>query len=457
MPKDDFASLMERSLSDVNERSSRRLRKGDTIEGTVIQVGIDTIFLDIGAAADAQISRAELEDGQGEVRVRVGDRLRATVVDPRPDRPKLAISMGRGTELGLDQLRLALETKTPVVGRVTQSIKGGVEVDIGGQRTFCPASQLDLSRVGDLAEFVGQTLEFLVLEVRERGAVVSRRALLERQRQEQQATLLDKLVPGAEVEATVHSTNRHGAVVDLEGIEGFVPISELALHRIERVEDAVSVGDRVKARVLTVQRTNKGLSIRLSLRGQSEAKAASKSELDEVLLATVSGSAPGGIFVETPKGQGLVPVQELELAPGADHRRAYPVGKQFKVVLLRRDPNGKAAYSARGVAAVEERVNYREFASGASPSSGSGKLGSLGDLLRAKFGEALPSAAPEPAPAAERSRRVQPERAAKPASEPARGEPMRETNTAPMTQPEPPRRERSHPTDPPGVIRRRPR
>ena len=97
------------------------------------------------------------------------------------------------------------------------------------------------------------------------------------------------------------------------------------------------------------------------------------------------------MIVRTAKGEGFVPVRELELAPGADHRRGYPVGKELRVVMVSRDAeSGRMSFSVKGVAGVEERANFRTFAATPQSETGSASFGSLGDLLKGKFGQAAP-------------------------------------------------------------------
>jgi hypothetical protein len=152
--------------------------------------------------------------------------------------------------------------------------------------------------------------------------------------------------------------------------------------------------------VLVVEPDKKGLRLRLSLKKMTQAGAAPGPE--EILKATVDRATKYGVIVDTPKGSGLIPLRELGLPPGADHRRAFPQGRELRVVTLKRDSkDGKLAFSAVRVAGVEERNNFREF-SETKPQATEG-LGSLGDLLRSKLGiEAPPepaARAPEPTPA----------------------------------------------------------
>ncbi|MGE0320687.1 MAG: 30S ribosomal protein S1 [Polyangiaceae bacterium] len=408
---DDFASLMESSVARGGLRSAVRLTPGETVEGTVIQIGADSVFVDVGTARDARIDRGELVDKSGKLTVAVGDKLRATVVEASSLGARLSLGVGRGGQ-GVDSqmLEAALSSGVPVAGQVSKAVKAGLEVDIAGVRAFCPASQVELSFVQDLAPYVGQTLDFRILEIKDggRSVIVSRRALLEADRAERARQIQDQLKVGADLEGTVSSVQKYGALVDLGGIDGLVHISELAHQRVDRVEDVVQVGERVSVRVLSIEHDKKGLRVRLSLKALVDKPQSATPARDEVLEGEVSRLSNFGVFVETPKGEGLVPLRELPLAPGSDHRRAYPVGHKMQVVVVGTDPkSGKARLSVSGVARVLERNNYRDYRQG-SPTSAGGSLGSLGDLLRAKLG------IEEPPPA-----------------EPAKAEPARTTPAAP--------------------------
>lgn len=444
MGKDDFASLFS-ATPDAGR--TRRLREGEVVAGKVVQVSGDSVFVDVGATKDARIPVSQLADREGVVRVKVGDEIRATVVDVSGEVPELAVSLGGRGAGDAAELQMAFETRMPISGKVSRAVKGGLEVEVNGVRAFCPASQLDTGFVKELEPFVGQSLEFRVLEIKDggRSVVLSRRALLEEQRREKEAAIGESLVPGTDLTGTVMSTNRHGAVVDVGGIEGFVHVSELAHKRVERAEDVVNVGDQVEVRIIGIERNDRGLRVRLSMKQLVQApQAAPPPAADEVLEATVVRIAGSGVVVNTTKGEGLIPMRELGLAPGADHRRAFPAGKTFQAVLLDRDGRGRMRFSLVGVARVEEQRNVREFASSQRG------LGSLGDVLRKKLGlpepppeEVKPEAPPPPPPPAP-TPRVE----ARPANE--RFDDLVRVDTAPASSPPSSRR-----ADPPGIVRRK--
>jgi small subunit ribosomal protein S1 len=459
MADDSFAALMKQA-QDRGTTTGRRLQAGEVLKVRVMQIAGDSVFVDCGTPGDGRIARVELENDKGELKVAVGAVLDATVMDPRPDGPRLSVGLGRRGTVDTSALELARTSGTPVVGTVERAVKGGLEVTIGGISAFCPASQVDLSYTADLAPFVGQELELLVLELREggRSVVVSRRALLEQRRKEAATELAAQLVAGADVDGTVKSLNKHGAVIDLGGIDGFVHISELARHRVERAEDAVTIGDTVRARVLSVEPSDKGPRVKLSMKVLVAPDATHAPAPDEVLRASVISVAARGVTVSTPKGEGYIPHSELGLAPGADHRRAFPAGKELDVVLVS-NAGGRIRFSATQVSRVEERKNFRDYGKegGGPPPSGFGRLG---DLLRERLG--LP---PEPEPAPEPPRAAMP---AVPAPAPAAAAPPPVATPAAAARVEaprvaPPQQKPATPSqppdsrrdDPPGIVRRK--
>ncbi|HEY3233124.1 MAG TPA: S1 RNA-binding domain-containing protein [Polyangiaceae bacterium] len=392
--KSDFATLFEAAAK--NSGQLRKLRAGDVVEGRVVLIGADTVFLDVGMPVEGRVDRAELLDAEGKLTVKLGDPVRATVLDPRSDGPVLVIALGRGAELDAHALRDAYQAGAAVSGRVTQVVKGGLEVQLSRVRAFCPASQIDTSFTSDLEPYLGRVFDFKILEFRDggRSIVVSRRKLLEGELQRNQAELLAKLAPGAELDGVVSGTNKHGALIDLGGsVVAFAHVSELANHRVDRPEDAVTVGDRVRVRVLSVEQPEKGPNVRVSIKAAQHVAHPPEKDLGEqVLEARVLRAVGGGLIVRTALGDAFLPLQEIELAPGADHRRAFPPGRELPVVVLRREATGKLVCSALAVAAVAERQNYLEFSAGASPAGSGQSLGSLGDALRDKLKMPAPKA-----------------------------------------------------------------
>lgn len=398
---DDFRAMFEAPGSKQTPPRTR-LKVGAAMEGIVVHVSGDSVFVDIGTPVEARVSKEELIDKSGQLKVALGDRIRGTITDADPDSPVLTTVLGRGGHLESAHLALAFESKIPVSGQISRVVKGGVEVDLSGTRAFCPASQVDVSRNAELEPLVGQKFDFLILEYRDNGRsiVVSRRSLIEGELKKNQSALVATLTIGSELPGVVTSTNKHGALIELEGaLVAFAHISELAARRLDRAEDAVTIGDRVTARILSVEQTPRGPNVRVSLKDAKTTAAQVKEDPHEVLKGKVVRAIGAGVLVETTRGEGLIPLRELDLPPGADHRRAYPVGRDMDVVLVRRDGGGRISYSAKAVAGVQEGNNYREFSATHVAPLAQESVGTFGALLRQKFD--LPEPKPVmPAPVA---------------------------------------------------------
>jgi small subunit ribosomal protein S1 len=172
-PNEDFASMFEASLQ------AKHVERGQTVEGTIVGIGAEVAFVNVGGKGEAQIEIAELKDDEGVVEVAVGDRIRAMVVSTEGGL-MLSRRLARGGATAR-QLEDAFHASLPVEGKVVRDVKGGYEVRIGGQRAFCPFSQIDTVRTTDPAQHLGRNYAFRIIEHKEggRNLIVSRRALLE--------------------------------------------------------------------------------------------------------------------------------------------------------------------------------------------------------------------------------------------------------------------------------------
>jgi small subunit ribosomal protein S1 len=285
-----------------------------------------------------------------------------------------------------------------VEGVVKAANKGGLEVEVMGQRAFCPMSQIDVRFVGDAASFVGQKLRFRVQRADGRDAVLSRRALLEEERAEQARKTREKLMPGALFEGTVTSVQDYGAFVDIGGIEGLVHVSELSWDRVSKPRDLLQAGDRVQVQVLKVEEDpRKGERIALSVKAlapQPEPQAAAAPErpkppppprAGDVMEATIDKIEPFGLFVRFPGGRGLVPASETGTPRGADLRKAFKVGDALTALVTAIDERGRIRLSKTEAEANQERREAREYLSRTAPKGGGKGFGTLGDLLREKL------------------------------------------------------------------------
>ena len=305
---EDFEALLEASF----QKERPRLNPGDRVRATVVQVGRENLILDLGDGRDALMDLGELQHREEGSEVSAGDTIEAFVLRVQDGVPEIGYSLGRAFH-GRLQLEQAFEAELPVQGRVESVNKGGFVVEVAGLRGFCPMGAMDIRYVEDPQTFVGQSLEFLVTELRGRNDVVlSRRRLLERERELAAVETREKLEVGARLAGVVTNVRDFGAFVDLGGIEGLVPASELGFGRI-RPEERVEPGQPLEVEVLRMETDDKGRErITLSLKSLMDdpfEAVAKEVQPGLVVLGTVTRLQPFGAFVQLVPGvEGLIHV-----------------------------------------------------------------------------------------------------------------------------------------------------
>jgi small subunit ribosomal protein S1 len=338
----DFAAM----LAQTGPIDRVDVRVGDRVRAKCVHMGSDTAFFELSRTQEAQAPLAEFLDKDGNVTLKVGDTIQAFVTS-------LSDGILLSTKLGKDQIDVGMLEQAriagiPVQGTVSGHNKGGLEVALAGSaRGFCPIGQIDVGFVDDPSTLVGKTFEFLVKEVRENGrnVVLSRRALVERERKEKGAQVLATLEVGKRVEGVVSRVQPFGVFVDLGGVDGMIPIGELSWGHVKHPDDVVKAGQAVTCEVTRIEDDPKRPAqprIGLSLRAvQQDPFVAHGAELHPgaVVVGTVKKLESYGAFVELfPGVQGLVHVSEI-----ADRRIAHPrdvlkVDEQVQVRILEVDP-----------------------------------------------------------------------------------------------------------------------
>lgn len=311
----------EKSFAELFESSEMaktpEFKVGDRIQGRIISVGKDSVFVDTGSKIDGVADKQALLDKSGNLPFKEGDTVTLFVVSRLNNEIRLAKSMsGDG---GLDELQRVMEEGTPVEGKVKETCNGGFRVRVMDQTAFCPLSQIDMRPVEKPEVFVGQVFPFLVTRVEERGRniVVSRRALLEKEQAESLAKLISQTKPGDILEGTVTRVVPFGAFVEVApGLEGLVHISELSWSRTAKSDALVAPGDKVQVKLLAVEDQGKGrVRLNLSMKQMQTdpwTEAAAKFQAGMKISGPVVRIAPFGVFVEIAPGiEGLVHISEM--------------------------------------------------------------------------------------------------------------------------------------------------
>src|SRR5712672_379476 len=228
------------------------INEGEVVHGTVVRVDKGEVLVDIGYKSEGVIPVAELSIRRSvnpADEVSLGDEIDALVLTKEDAEGRLILSKKRARfELAWKAIEGAAESGEPVNGRVIEVVKGGLILDLG-VRSFLPASLVDIRRVQDLDEFLGQELRSKVIELnRSRNNVVlSRRAVLEDERKEQRQQILDRLNPGDVVEGQISNIVDFGAFVDLDGMDGLIHISELSWSHVNHPSEVLEIGQTIES------------------------------------------------------------------------------------------------------------------------------------------------------------------------------------------------------------------
>ncbi len=295
---EDFGRMFEASLQ------AKRFEEGQTIAGTIVALGAEVAFIDVGGKGEATIEIGELTDDEGDLEVRIGDRIEAMVVSTAGGL-KLSRKLARGAATQR-QLEDAFHAGLPVEGKVDRAVKGGYEVRIAGQRAFCPISQIDTLRNTEPSEHEGRVYTFRILELRDGGKslVVSRRALLEDEQREQAGDLRRSIVAGAVLTGRVASVREYGAFVDLgAGVQGLLHVSEMGWSRVADPTQVVRPGDEITVKVLRVDDDKQKISLGLKqLQADPWLKVQETYATGQVRDGRVTRLADFGAFVELEPG-----------------------------------------------------------------------------------------------------------------------------------------------------------
>ena len=332
--EEDFAALFAR------HEARRAVERGQVVKGRVIQISDEHVFVDVGGKGEAWIDRAELTDDEGHLKIKVGDEVEATVV-ATGDEIRLSHRLRQGGQARA-ALAVAAQTGVPVEGRVAGVIKGGYEVTVGGLRAFCPFSQMELRRVEAEQDYVGRVLEFRVTRFAEggRNIVLSRRALLEEQAAKAAEETRKKLLPDAVLPGTVVSLADFGAFVDLGGVQGLVPMSELSHARVERAGDRLTVGEHVTVKVLRIDEAKGKITLSLkALEGDPWAAVPGRLRERQVTRGRALRATEFGVFVQLLPGvDGLLHTSEIPRHRAGAMREAVAAGAEIAVMIVSVDP-----------------------------------------------------------------------------------------------------------------------
>jgi len=376
----------------------RHLTPGQKIKATIVGIAGESAFLDVGGKSEGILNSAELKDSEGNFSKKVGDTIDVYFLRSKTSEQLFTTSIGSGG--GNSHLEEAFQSSIPVDGFVKAEIKGGFEITLGGNvRAFCPYSQMGLRRIDDPAGTYLEThMKFQITRYDENGRniVLSARALQEAEREETREKLQQTLQEGQTVEGIVSSIRDFGAFVDIGGVDGLIPISEIGWSRVEKVAEHFSVGQKVQAVIKKLDWENNRISL-----SYKETMADPWAQIEvqfpegSTHVGVVARLAQFGAFVTLAEGiDGLVHISKLGSGRRIHHpREVMEVGQNIEVRIDGIDPAERrislipADYVSAEAKDDQERTEYKSFIAQGKKKKPTEEVGSLGALLKKKIAE----------------------------------------------------------------------
>lgn len=317
-----------------------KISEGTVVEGAVVRVLRDYVVVNIGFKSEGFINIEEFRNLDGEITVVPGDKVKVVVEEVENDEGHIVLSKERADAVeAWNQVEKAFEDGSTVDGLVVNKVKGGLSVNLGGIKAFLPGSQIDLKPVKSLDKLVGHKYSFKILKLNKAkgNIVLSRRAILEVERETLRKDILENIKEGQIVRGTVKNITDYGAFIDLGGIDGLLHITDMTWGRVNHPGEIVKVNDEVDVVVLKYDPKSAKVSLGLKqLQEDPWGKCQDKFSVGEKVDGKIVSITDYGIFVELASGvEGLVHVSELSWSKKVKHPgKLFKVGDKVEAVIL---------------------------------------------------------------------------------------------------------------------------
>ncbi len=354
----DFETLFETSIKELNV--------GDVVLGTIVQVTDDHAVVDVGYKSEGVIPLAEFKDEKGQVALEVGDQV--DVLFERRENENGLISLSK-EKADRQKVWNALEEDAVIEGKIIGRIKGGLTVDIG-VHAFLPGSQVDLRPVRNLEKLIGANFNFKIIKLNKRrgNIVLSRRVLLEEERESLRANTLETLAEEQVVEGIVKNLTDYGAFIDLGGIDGLLHITDMSWGRVNHPSDVLAVGDKIEVKILKYDRERERVSLGLKqITPDPWLDVETKYPVGERVQGKVVSLTDYGAFIELEDGvEGLIHVSEMSWTKRIKHpNKILTVGDEVETLVLALDiPNRRISLGLKQVEPNPWEVIGEKFPAG---------------------------------------------------------------------------------------------
>ena len=330
------AKAAEGDMEDVLGTAIQKFKSGEILQGTIVGINKDYVVIDVGLKSEGQVPKTEFDEGDD---VTVGESVEVLLESLEDDDGSVSLSKRKADRIrGWEKILHSRNEGDVIEGRVMRKIKGGLLVDIGVP-VFLPASQVDIRRPSDIGEFIGRTIRALVLKIDEerRNIVISRRRLIEDEREDAKMKLMTSVKEGDLIRGTVTNIADFGAFIDLGGIDGLLHITDMSWGRVNHPSEIVRIGDEIEVKILNIDRDKEKIALGLK---QKETSPWEEIEKKYPVNSRVKGNVVNlmsyGAFVRLEEGiEGLVHISEMSWTRRVNHpSEVTSVGDEVEIVVL---------------------------------------------------------------------------------------------------------------------------
>ena len=343
--KDSVTGESMAELMDMYEESFKRFAEGEVVNGKIISVDKDHVLVDIGYKSEGQIRIREFEV-DGEVSAQVGDSVEVMVEWWDDENEVVVLSKEKAEKVKVwDDIKNRHEADDTIAGTITNRVKGGFSVDIGLQ-AFLPGSQADLRPIRNLDEMVGKEFDFKILKYNRKRSniVLSRRVLLEEERESKRAKTMATIHEGKVVSGIVKNLTEYGVFVDLGGVDGLLHITDISWGRVKHPSELFNVGDEIKVKILSLDLERERVSLGMKQLSEDPwASAIEKYPVGSRINGKVVSLTDYGAFVELEEGiEGLIHVSEMSWTRKVRHpSKVVSVGENVEALVLDIKPENR--------------------------------------------------------------------------------------------------------------------
>ena len=332
----DFMALYDESISGIQE--------GQIVNGNVVAVTASEVLVDIGFKSEGAVSIREFSDPEA---IEIGQDVEVFLESVEDQEGQVVLSKQKADFMRVwNKIKESHDDGSTVQGRLQRRIKGGIVVDLFGVDAFLPGSQIDIRQVKNFDQFIGQEFPFKIIKLNKarRNIVVSRRAVLEEERESMRREIIKELEEGQVREGVVKNITDFGAFIDLGGVDGLLHITDMSWGRVSHPSELVSIGDRIKVKVLNYDRERERISLGLKqLTSHPWEAIDEKYPVSTQTQGKVVSITDYGAFVELEEGiEGLVHISEMSWTQHIRHpSKLVSIGDTVEVVILKADKDNQ--------------------------------------------------------------------------------------------------------------------